>query len=128
MRFLPLTLIILILTSCATKKDLENTYFSPPFTYSVLFSDGEFECEGELSFDGKELIFSPLSPQGYRVVLKEDGGRIEYEGLIFEENVLPSSRFLPLWDVFKNIEDAEIEENPLKIKKNNISIIFEEKK
>lgn len=109
------------LVSCAKPEKVNP--FEPPFSHTVLFSDGEEEFEGKLSFDGEVLIFEPSEPSGYKVTLTEDGGKIEYRGLIFEENVIPSSRFAPLFDLLSS-KSAEIENGILK--KDNFTLKIKE--
>ncbi len=121
MRLFCLCLSLFLLTSCAASEDI--TLFEPPFSHSVVFSDGEKEFEGTLSFDGDVLIFEPYEPSGYRVTLTKDGGKIEYGGLVFEENVLPSSRLLPLFDILSS-KKGEIKNGVLK--KDNITLNIKE--
>lgn len=129
MRFVSLSIILIFLfCSCTSPKSIREKNFSPPFTYEIVFSDKEADFEGEVSFDGKEMIFSPRSPEGYRVTIREDGGEVEYEGLVFHENLLSSSRFLPLYEMLRDMEECKISTDPLTIKKDNLKIIFKEKK
>ena len=129
MRFMFINLILVLLfSSCTSEKNLVEKYFSPPFTYEIVFSDKDADFEGEVSFDGKEMTFSPRSPEGYRITIDENGCEVEYEGLVFSENILPSSRFLPLYEMLKDVEEYKIFTDPLIIKKDDIKIIFKEKK
>ena len=129
MRFISINLILVLLfCSCTSEKSLREKYFSPPFTYEIVFSDKDADFEGELSFDGKEMTFLPRSPEGYRITISENGCEVEYEGLVFSENILPSSRFLPLYEMLKDVEEYKIFTDPLIIKKDDIKIIFKEKK
>ncbi|MBO5908522.1 MAG: hypothetical protein J6Q67_01895, partial [Clostridia bacterium] len=127
MRFISINLILVLLfCSCTSEKSLREKYFSPPFTYEIVFSDKDADFEGELSFDGKEMTFLPRSPEGYRITISENGCEVEYEGLVFSENILPSSRFLPLYEMLKDVEEYKIFTDPLIIKKDDIKIIFKD--
>ena len=129
MRFILLNFILIVLfCSCTSEKSIREESFTPPFTYEIVFSDNESDFEGVLSYDGKEMTFSPYSPKGYSIKIGEKGCEVEYEGLVFTENVLPSSRFLSLFEIMKNLEECKILTDPLTIKKDNVNIIFKEKK
>lgn len=121
-------ILVLLFCSCSSEKSIREKSFTPPFTYEIVFSDTECSFEGKVSFDGKEMTFLPRSPEGYRITINEDGCEVEYEGLVFSENILPSSRFLPLYEMLKNIEECEITKDPIKLKKDNVNIVFKEKK
>ena len=120
--------LVLLFSSCTSEKSIREKYFTPPFTYEVVFSDKEQDFDGELSFHGKEMTFLPRSPQGYRITINENGCEVEYEGLVFSENILPSSRFLPLYEMLKNIEECELTKDPLILKKDDVKIIIKENK
>ena len=129
MRFISITVIlVLLLSSCTSEKSIREKSFTPPFTYEVVFSDGDKSFEGELSFDGNEMTFLPRSPEGCRITIDEKGCEVEYEGLVFSENVLPSSRFLPLYEMLRGMEECEITSDPLTLKKEKLNVIFKEKK
>lgn len=128
MRFVSMAVILVLLfSSCTSEKNLVEKYFSPPFTYEIIFSDKDADFEGKLSFDGKEMTFLPRSPEGYRITIDEKGCEVEYGGLVFSENLLPSSRFLPLYEMLKAVEECEITTDPIELKKNDVKIILEGK-
>ncbi len=129
MRFILISLVsILLFSSCASEKSIIKESFTPPYSYESVFSDGECEFEGIIFFDGKVMTFSANSPEGYVIRIGENGCEVEYEGMIFTENLLPSSRFLPLYEMIMNLEECEISKDPLVVKKDNITIKFEENK
>ncbi len=120
MKILYILVLTLFLVSCGKG---EVTALDLPFEEEVLFSDGTLSVTGVLSYDGELMTFSPDKPEGYKVSITKDGGAVEYGGMVFSENVLPSSRFLPLFEMLQGM-DFKISENPLTLQKENIKITF----
>ena len=120
MKILYILVLTLFLVSCGKG---EVTALDLPFEEEVLFSDGALSVTGVLSYDGELMTFSPDKPEGYKVSITKDGGAVEYGGMVFSENVLPSSRFLPLFEMLQGM-DFKISENPLTLQKENIKITF----
>ena len=120
MKILYILVLTLFLVSCGK---WEVTALDLPFEEEVLFSDGTLSVTGVLSYDGELMTFSPDKPEGYKVSITKDGGAVEYDGMVFSENVLPSSRFLPLFEMLQGM-DFKISENPLTLQKENIKITF----
>ena len=120
MKILYILVLTLFLVSCGK---WEVTALDLPFEEEVLFSDGTLSVTGVLSYDGELMTFSPDKPEGYKVSITKDGGAVEYGGMVFSENVLPSSRFLPLFEMLQGM-DFKISENPLTLQKENIKITF----
>ena len=120
MKILYILVLTLFLVSCGKG---EVTALDLPFEEEVLFSDGTLSVTGVLSYDGELMTFSPDKPEGYKVSITKDGGAVEYDGMVFSENVLPSSRFLPLFEMLQGM-DFKISENPLTLEKENIKITF----
>lgn len=120
LKILYILVLTLFLVSCGKG---EVTALDLPFEEEVLFSDGTLSVTGVLSYDGELMTFSPDKPEGYKVSITKDGGAVEYGGMVFSENVLPSSRFLPLFEMLQGM-DFKISENPLTLQKENIKITF----
>ena len=120
LKILYILVLTLFLVSCGKG---EVTALDLPFEEEVLFSDGTLSVTGVLSYDGELMTFSPDNPEGYKVSITKDGGAVEYGGMVFSENVLPSSRFLPLFEMLQGM-DFKISENPLTLQKENIKITF----
>lgn len=120
LKILYILVLTLFLVSCGKG---EVTALDLPFEEEVLFSDGTLSVTGVLSYDGELMTFSPDKPEGYKVSFTKDGGAVEYGGMVFSENVLPSSRFLPLFEMLQGM-DFKISENPLTLQKENIKITF----
>ncbi|MBQ7897695.1 MAG: hypothetical protein IJ323_05105 [Clostridia bacterium] len=126
MKILYILVCLVLLISCGKG---EITALDLPFEEEVTFTDGELTLTGVLYFDGEKMTFSPDSPEGYKVSITKDGGIVEYDGIVFSENVLPSSRFLPLFEILKGeCEGIVISENPLSVEKKNIKITFNKDK
>lgn len=128
MRFIYLGLfLVFLLTSCSQFKNEVPDAFVPPYSYEVTFN----EIDGRVTFDGKELIFTTDS--NCKVTINSSGGSVEFEGIVFDKNVIPSSVFLPLYETLSDIskghtEGLQIEENPLTVKKDNFVLYIKERK
>ena len=102
--------IIIIFCSCAASEAL-----TLPLDTDAEFTDGTITVKGRLYFDGEKMSFLT---DGYKVTITKEGGEIEYDGIVFRENVIPSSRFLPLYDLLCSKGRANsscIEKGDLKI-------------
>ncbi len=128
MRFICLTLaLIFLLTSCSELKREVPDAFDPPYSYEVTFN----EIDGKVSFDGKEFIF--ITDSNCKITINSSGGSVEFEGIVFDENVIASSVFLPLYETLSALskgdtEGIEIKENPLTVKKDNFVLYIKERK
>lgn len=127
MKILYILLCVLFLVSCNAEKTSSVTL---PLKGDVIFSDGEVTVTGGLSYNEGEMIFSPDTPKGYKVTVTDNGGIIEYNGIVFYENVIPSSRFLPLFEMLEGIKDdgVKITKKPLTIEKENLKLTFKDTK
>lgn len=109
LKILCLIMCIIFFSSCAP-----NISSELPLDTEAEFTDKEITVKGNLFFDKEKMIFST---DGYKVTITKEGGEIEYDGIIFYENVIPSSRFLPLYNLLcsnKNF-NSSIEKGDLKI-------------
>lgn len=122
MKILCLILCIFVFCSCA-KSDV---LLELPIDCQTEFDDGELKVDGRLFYDGEKMMFQPETPSGYCITVTQDGGQIEYEGIVFKENVLPSSRFLPLFDMLKEnlSKDATHLKFSPSLTKDNIKLTF----
>lgn len=124
MKILCILACLVFLFSCSSES---VDYFDAPFSYDVTFCDSELTSKGTLSFDGEKMVFAPHTPEGYKITVTKEGGMVEYNGLVFDENVIPSSRFLPLYHMLDDIHKGNTEEitffdNPIMAEKDEIKL------
>lgn len=128
MRFICLGLVLIcLLTSCSQIKKEVPDAFVPPYSYQVAFNG----IDGRVTFDGKELVF--VTDSDCKITVNSSGGSVEYEKMTFDDKVISSSVFLPLYDVLSSLskgdtEGLQIEENPLTVKKDNFVLYIKERK
>lgn len=123
MKILCLIMCFLIFSSCSQGDD---AFLTLPFEEKVKFTDGELTVEGDLFFDGEKMVFSPHTPKGYVITVTKSDSRIEYDGIVFKKNILPLSRFLPLYNMLcelnKDNSGVKIGKNPISVEKGNLKI------
>ena len=109
MKILCLIMCLIVFSSCSQK---ESAFSDLPFEEEVEFTDGELTVKGDLFFDGEKMVFAPHTPKGYIITVTKNDSQIEYNGIVFKKNLLPLSRFLPLYNM---LCESKEEDGNLKI-------------